>query len=37
MLGDVLELGAQWSVAVGEFEAFERYMAQLKMYYFDMR
>eukprot|EP00730_Choanoeca_flexa_P012858 TRINITY_DN4689_c0_g1_i2.p1 TRINITY_DN4689_c0_g1~~TRINITY_DN4689_c0_g1_i2.p1 ORF type:complete len:255 (+),score=64.79 TRINITY_DN4689_c0_g1_i2:114-878(+) len=33
---NVLELGAQWSVAVGEFDGFERYMAQLKAYYFDM-
>lgn len=34
-LGDILELGAQWSIAVKDIPAFERYMAQLKCYYFD--
>ena len=32
---NVLELGAQWAVEAGDVEAFERYVAQLKTYYFD--
>ena len=35
--GETLELGAQWSIKKGDVEAFERYMAQLKVYYFDFR
>ena len=37
LAGDVLELGAQWSIAVNEWDSFERYMAQLKVYYFDFQ
>jgi 26S proteasome regulatory subunit N12 len=33
---DVLELGVQWSARVGDVQSFERYMAQLKTYYFDL-
>lgn len=32
---DVLEIGAQWSVAQGDIPSFERYMSQLKCYYYD--
>lgn len=32
---DVLEIGVQWSIAANDITAFERYMAQLKCYYFD--
>eukprot|EP00035_Acanthoeca_spectabilis_P020450 m.432985 g.432985 ORF g.432985 m.432985 type:complete len:260 (+) comp17515_c0_seq1:51-830(+) len=32
---EILELGAQWGVKSGNIAAFERYMAQLKAYYFD--
>ncbi|XP_004925604.1 26S proteasome non-ATPase regulatory subunit 8 [Bombyx mandarina] len=34
---DVLEIGAQWAVAVKDVKAFERYMSQLKCYYFDYK
>lgn len=34
--GEVLELGAQWSIRAGDVAAFERYMAQLKVYYYDL-
>ena len=33
--GDVLEIGALHSVAVADFAAFDRYIAQLRTYYFD--
>jgi len=32
---DVLEIGVQWSVLVKDIPSFERYMAQLKCYYYD--
>lgn len=32
---DVLEIGVQWSVQMGDIPSFERYMSQLKCYYFD--
>lgn len=32
---DVLEIGAQCSIAVGDIPAFERYISQLKTFYFD--
>jgi len=32
---DVMEVGAQWAIQVQDIDAFERYMAQLKVYYFD--
>jgi len=32
---DILEIGAQWSIATKNIPSFERYMAQLKCYYFD--
>jgi len=32
---EILEIGAQWSVRVGDADAFERYMSQVKVYYFD--
>jgi 26S proteasome regulatory subunit N12 len=32
---NVLEIGALWSVQVKDIPSFERYMAQLKCYYFD--
>lgn len=35
--GDILEIGVQWSVQKGDIESFQRYMAQLKPYYFDYR
>ncbi|XP_023942549.1 26S proteasome non-ATPase regulatory subunit 8 [Bicyclus anynana] len=34
---DVLEIGAQWAVATKDMKAFERYMSQLKCYYFDYK
>ena len=34
---DVLEIGAQWSIARRDIPSFERYMSQLKCYYFDYR
>uniref|UniRef100_A0A0K8REV4 26S proteasome non-ATPase regulatory subunit 8 n=1 Tax=Ixodes ricinus TaxID=34613 RepID=A0A0K8REV4_IXORI len=33
--GDILEIGAQWSIATRDIPSFERYMAQLKCYYLD--
>lgn len=32
---EVLEMGAQWSVKMEDVASFERYIAQLKTYYFD--
>eukprot|EP00794_Sanderia_malayensis_P020535 gene20535-22554_t len=32
---DILEIGVQWSVLKKDIPSFERYMAQLKCYYFD--
>lgn len=32
---DILEIGVQWSIASNNIPSFERYMAQLKCYYFD--
>lgn len=32
---DILEIGALYSIEVKDIPAFERYMAQLKCYYFD--
>lgn len=34
---DVLEIGAEYSVATKNIQAFERYMSQLKCYYFDYK
>ncbi|XP_054264322.1 26S proteasome non-ATPase regulatory subunit 8-like [Macrosteles quadrilineatus] len=34
---DILEIGAQYSIAVKDIPSFERYMAQLKCYYLDYR
>ncbi|XP_012254437.1 26S proteasome non-ATPase regulatory subunit 8 [Athalia rosae] len=34
---DILEIGAQWSIATEDIPSFERYMAQLKCYYFDYK
>jgi len=34
---DVLEIGVQWSIAANDIPSFERYMAQLKCYYFDYK
>ncbi|KDR13661.1 26S proteasome non-ATPase regulatory subunit 8 [Zootermopsis nevadensis] len=34
---DILEIGAQFSIAVRDIPSFERYMAQLKCYYLDYR
>lgn len=34
---DVLEIAVQYSVATKDVTAFERYMAQLKCYYFDYK
>ncbi|OCT68074.1 hypothetical protein XELAEV_18039369mg [Xenopus laevis] len=34
---DVLEIGAQWSILKKDIPSFERYMAQLKCYYFDYK
>lgn len=35
--GDVLEIGAQWAIAKQDIPCFERYMAQLKCYFFDYK
>lgn len=35
MARDVLEIGVQWAIEANDIPAFERYMAQLKCYYFD--
>lgn len=32
---DALEIGVQWSIEAKDIQSFERYMAQLKCYYFD--
>lgn len=32
---DILEIGAQWSIETKDIPSFERYMSQLKCYYFD--
>lgn len=32
---DILEIGVQWSIDAHDIPSFERYMAQLKCYYFD--
>ncbi|XP_022911337.1 26S proteasome non-ATPase regulatory subunit 8-like [Onthophagus taurus] len=32
---DILEIGVQWSIEAKDIPSFERYMAQLKCYYFD--
>lgn len=34
---DILEIGAQWSIATKDIPSFERYMAQLKCYYLDYK
>nr|XP_005987891.2 PREDICTED: 26S proteasome non-ATPase regulatory subunit 8 [Latimeria chalumnae] len=34
---DILEIGAQWSIFKKDIPSFERYMAQLKCYYFDYK
>nr|XP_038960236.1 26S proteasome non-ATPase regulatory subunit 8 isoform X1 [Rattus norvegicus] len=34
---DILEIGAQWSILCKDIPSFERYMAQLKCYYFDYK
>jgi len=34
---DILEIGAQWSIAQKDIPSFERYMAQLKCYYLDYK
>merc|ERR1711971_440409 len=34
---DVLEIGALWSIAKRDIPSFERYMAQLKIYYMDYK
>uniref|UniRef100_A0A8C9PWP4 26S proteasome non-ATPase regulatory subunit 8 n=1 Tax=Spermophilus dauricus TaxID=99837 RepID=A0A8C9PWP4_SPEDA len=34
---DILEIGAQWSILRKNIPSFERYMAQLKCYYFDYK
>ncbi len=36
-VGDVLEIGALWSILKKDIPSFERYMAQLKCYYFDYK
>ena len=33
--GEILELGAQWALKSEDIAAFERYISQLKPYYFD--
>lgn len=35
--GEILEIGVQWSVAKEDIPSFERYMAQLKCYYYDYK
>ncbi|CAB1348371.1 unnamed protein product [Coregonus sp. 'balchen'] len=37
ILGDVLEIGALWAVLKKDIPSFERYMSQLKCYYFDYK
>lgn len=37
LTGDILEIGAQWSILCKDIPSFERYMAQLKCYYFDYK
>ncbi|XP_065195007.1 26S proteasome non-ATPase regulatory subunit 8-like [Sycon ciliatum] len=34
---DVLEVGAQWSIEKGDLASFERYLSQLKCYYFNFK
>ncbi|XP_008557390.1 26S proteasome non-ATPase regulatory subunit 8 [Microplitis demolitor] len=34
---DILEIGAQYSIATEDIPSFERYMSQLKCYYFDYK
>ena len=34
---DILEVGAQWSIAKKDIESIERYMAPLKCYYLDYK
>lgn len=34
---DILEIGAQWSIEAKDIPSFERYMSQLKCYYFDYK
>lgn len=34
---NILEIGVEWSIAAKDIPAFERYMAQLKCYYFDYK
>ena len=34
---DVFEIGAQCSIAVGDIHSFERYISQLKSFYFDFQ
>jgi 26S proteasome regulatory subunit N12 len=34
---DVLEIGAEYSVAIKNIQSFERYMSQLKCYYYDYK
>ncbi|PVD26107.1 hypothetical protein C0Q70_13775 [Pomacea canaliculata] len=34
---DILEIGAQWAIAMRDIPSFERYMAQLKCYYMDYK
>lgn len=34
---DILEIGVQWSIECNDIPSFERYMAQLKCYYFDYK
>lgn len=34
---DVLEVGALWSIESQDTDSFERYVAQLKSYYFDYK
>lgn len=36
-IGDILEIGAQYSIATEDIPSFERYMSQLKCYYFDYK
>jgi 26S proteasome regulatory subunit N12 len=36
LVGDILEIGALWSIKAKDIPSFERYIAQLKTYYFDM-
>jgi 26S proteasome regulatory subunit N12 len=34
---DILQIGAEWSIAVKDIPSFIRHMAQLKCYYLNMR